>query len=60
MNKCDFVIIGAGVSGLYLANEFNRLNKSYIILEARNQLGGRIHTHFEENLTSYVSKVIYN
>ena len=51
MNKCDFVIIGAGVSGLYLANEFNRLNKSYIIIEARNQLGGRIHTHFEENLT---------
>ena len=51
MIKYDFVIIGAGVSGLYLANEFNRLNKSYFILEARNQSGGRIHTHFEENLT---------
>jgi monoamine oxidase len=51
MIKYDFVIIGAGVSGLYLANEFNRLNKSYFILEARNQSGGRIHTHYEENLT---------
>lgn len=51
MNKYDFVIIGAGISGLYLANEFNRLHKSYVILETRNQLGGRIHTHFEENFT---------
>lgn len=44
MIKYDFVIVGAGVSGLYLGNELRRMNKSYLILETQNQQGGRIQT----------------
>lgn len=51
MIKYDFIIIGAGISGLYIASELNRLNKSYVLLETQDKIGGRIHTHVKNNLT---------
>src|SRR4051794_1034867 len=39
----DVAIIGAGISGLAAAEELVG-SKSFIILEARNRAGGRIHT----------------
>ena len=39
------LIIGAGLSGLYLAYKLEQQGKDYLILEARDRLGGRIHDH---------------
>src|SRR5437764_815457 len=41
---CDVVIIGAGASGLAAAQDLTRAGKSILLLEARDRLGGRIHT----------------
>jgi monoamine oxidase len=38
------IIIGAGLTGLTLASELNRLNIPCIVLEARDRIGGRILT----------------
>jgi monoamine oxidase len=40
------VIIGAGVSGLYLAMALDMLGMDYEILEATDRIGGRILTHY--------------
>ena len=38
------IIIGAGLSGLLLAYRFKKIGVPFKILEARNRIGGRIHT----------------
>jgi len=42
----DVIILGAGISGLATAYEIlsNRPDSSVLILEARDRVGGRIHT----------------
>lgn len=42
--KYDVVIVGAGVAGLACARVLQQKNLSYTILEASNQIGGRIQT----------------
>ena len=45
MNKVhDYIIIGGGLSGLYLGYMLNKYNKNFIILEKKPRLGGRIKT----------------
>lgn len=44
MKNCDVLIIGAGAAGLMAAYKLSAGGKSVIVLEARNRLGGRIHT----------------
>lgn len=44
----SILIIGAGASGLMAAYELASKNIPVIVLEARNRLGGRIHTIFDE------------
>ncbi len=44
MNKTDVVIIGAGLTGLTLAYFLRDSPLSISIIEARNRIGGRIHT----------------
>ncbi len=41
---CNVVIIGGGASGLAAAQALSRAGKSILLLEARDRLGGRIHT----------------
>ncbi|MBE9585766.1 FAD-dependent oxidoreductase [Mucilaginibacter sp. JRF] len=44
MKKTDVLVIGAGASGLMAAYNLTRAGKTVTILEARNRIGGRIHT----------------
>jgi monoamine oxidase len=40
----DVLIVGAGAAGLAAARECQRLGKSFILLEARDRIGGRVFT----------------
>lgn len=40
----DVIIIGAGIAGLTAAQKLKKLNYSVVVLEAKNQIGGRIKT----------------
>jgi len=41
------IIIGAGAAGLTAAQELQTAGHDYLILEGRDRIGGRIHTHQE-------------
>jgi len=38
----DTIIIGAGLSGIYAGSLLHQKNESFLLLEARNRIGGRI------------------
>lgn len=40
--RYEFVIVGGGLAGLYIASELERQGYEYLLLEARPRLGGRI------------------
>ena len=40
----DVIVIGAGAAGLAAAETLTRANRRVVILEARDRIGGRIHT----------------
>ena len=41
----DFVIVGGGISGLYLQYKLLKKNKKVLLIEQNNRLGGRIYTY---------------
>jgi monoamine oxidase len=44
MEKFDFIVVGAGYAGLTAANGLLKPGKSVKVLEARERVGGRVHT----------------
>jgi monoamine oxidase len=53
-DETDILIIGAGAAGLAAARELSAANFNVIVLEARDRIGGRIHTHFDSQLPAPV------
>ncbi|MEN3329229.1 MAG: hypothetical protein V7638_4036 [Acidobacteriota bacterium] len=51
-DETDILIVGAGAAGLAAASELSSANFNVIVLEARDRIGGRIHTHFEPQLAA--------
>ena len=43
--ETDILIVGGGLSGLALAEQLQRRGRTWLMVEARNRLGGRILTH---------------
>ena len=43
-SDADVLIVGAGAAGLAAARECGRLGKSFILVEARDRIGGRVFT----------------
>ncbi|QEC43116.1 flavin monoamine oxidase family protein [Pseudobacter ginsenosidimutans] len=44
MEQYEFIIVGAGAAGLMAARELAKAGKKTLLLEARDRIGGRIHT----------------
>ena len=47
----DVIVIGAGAAGLMAAWEIIQTGKKVLIIEARNRIGGRIHTIYDEKFS---------
>ncbi|WP_020593944.1 flavin monoamine oxidase family protein [Kiloniella laminariae] len=45
VSSCENIIVGGGLSGLYLAYRLQQTGKDFLLLEARDRLGGRILGH---------------
>lgn len=54
MQKFDVIIIGAGAAGLMAAKTLCDAKKKVCILEARDRIGGRVHTLNEEGFSKPV------
>ena len=50
-NHYPIAIIGGGITGLSLAAELEKEGKSFILLEAKDRLGGQIKTLKENGFT---------
>lgn len=49
MRKADIVIIGAGISGAVLAQQYAEIGKKVLVIEKRNHIAGNCYDHIDEN-----------
>ena len=52
--QTDILIIGAGASGLAAGYELSLVNKKVAVLEAKDRIGGRIHSIEDERFKQIV------
>lgn len=55
----DVIVIGAGAAGLACAQELVKAGKRVVILEARNRIGGRVHTIRERGVVEAGAEFIH-
>ena len=48
-NTYDIIVVGAGISGLTLANKIAKSGKRVLVLESKEKLGGCLNTHYHAN-----------
>ena len=46
----DYIVVGGGISGLYMTYKLSQTGKSILLVESTNRLGGRILTTKEKNM----------
>lgn len=51
-DEADILIVGAGAAGLAAARELSFSKLNVIVLEARDRIGGRINTHFDNEFVT--------
>ena len=51
----DYIIIGGGISGLYLTYKLMNSGKDILLLESSGRLGGRISTNDKKNFQGQLS-----
>ena len=56
---CDILIIGAGAAGLAAAQKLREAGKSAIVLEARDHVGGRVHTRRERGIVEAGAEFVH-
>src|SRR3954454_11381665 len=54
MDDMDVIIIGAGIAGLAAANELATAGIKPLVLEARDRIGGRITTIYEQTSGAHI------
>lgn len=54
MKRTDCIVIGAGAAGLMAAYTLVEAGKTVTVIEARDRIGGRIHTLSNEQFSTYV------
>lgn len=52
MDRFDTIVIGAGVSGLAAARLLTKAGRRVVVLEARDRVGGRVHTDRADGLVT--------
>ena len=50
MGIYDYIIVGGGISGIFMAYKLSDTGKDILLLESTNRLGGRIFTKKEQGL----------
>ncbi len=49
MKKYDYLIVGAGLSGIVLAERLSNIGKSILLIEQRNHIGGNCYDYIDNN-----------
>jgi monoamine oxidase len=52
MDNLDTIVVGAGVAGLSAARLLSRAGRRVVVLEARDRIGGRVHTERRDGNTT--------